>query len=135
MRGYNVLLPMAFYYTGTSVLAMAKRLAENDEEVINDFVSTYKVPRVTLPRPMHDPPLQAVFFAPPVSKAARRIQFNGGLLRILQKFLERRDGFPYSDEEVALLVEAKYKMIEFGFDNATAFIAPPVNHEMLRLDK
>ncbi|MEM2912186.1 MAG: leucine--tRNA ligase [Candidatus Bathyarchaeia archaeon] len=48
MRGYNVLLPMAFHYTGTPVLAMAKRLAENDEELINDFVNVYKVPREKL---------------------------------------------------------------------------------------
>jgi leucyl-tRNA synthetase len=48
MRGYNVLLPMAFHYTGTPVLAMSKRLAENDKELIDDFVKVYKVPEEEL---------------------------------------------------------------------------------------
>jgi leucyl-tRNA synthetase len=48
MRGYNVLLPMAFHYTGTPVLAMSKRLAEKDKDLINDFVNVYKVPKEKL---------------------------------------------------------------------------------------
>lgn len=48
MRGYNVLLPMAFHYTGTPVLAMSKRLTENDQDLINDFVNVYKVPKEKL---------------------------------------------------------------------------------------
>ncbi|MEM0313286.1 MAG: class I tRNA ligase family protein, partial [Candidatus Bathyarchaeia archaeon] len=48
MRGYNVLLPMAFHYTGTPVLAMARRLAENDKELVKDFTEIYKVPREKL---------------------------------------------------------------------------------------
>jgi len=48
MRGYNVLLPMAFHYTGTPVLAMSKRLAERDQDLIDDFVHVYKVPKERL---------------------------------------------------------------------------------------
>jgi len=48
MRGYNVLLPMAFHYTGTPVLAMSKRLADNDVDLIDDFVNIYKVPKEKL---------------------------------------------------------------------------------------
>jgi len=48
MRGYNVLLPMAFHYTGTPVLAMSKRLAEKDQDLIDDFVNIYKVPKEIL---------------------------------------------------------------------------------------
>jgi leucyl-tRNA synthetase len=44
MRGYNTLLPMAFHYTGTPVLAMAKRLADNDKGLISDFTKVYKIP-------------------------------------------------------------------------------------------
>ena len=39
MRGYNVLFPMAFHYTGTPVLAMAKRLQEGDKGLVSDFVN------------------------------------------------------------------------------------------------
>jgi leucyl-tRNA synthetase len=45
MEGFNVLFPMAFHYTGTPVLAMSKRVAEGERELINDFINIYKVPK------------------------------------------------------------------------------------------
>jgi len=48
MRGYNVLLPMAFHYTGTPVLAMSKRLAAKDQGLIYDFLNVYMVPKEKL---------------------------------------------------------------------------------------
>jgi leucyl-tRNA synthetase len=48
MRGFNVLFPMAFHYTGTPVLAMSKRLADKDKDLISDFVNVYKVPKEKL---------------------------------------------------------------------------------------
>jgi leucyl-tRNA synthetase len=48
MRGFNVLFPMAFHYTGTPILAMAKRVAAGDEELIEDFTEIYHVPRETV---------------------------------------------------------------------------------------
>ncbi|NWG09767.1 MAG: leucine--tRNA ligase [Nitrososphaerales archaeon] len=44
MRGKNVLFPMGFHYTGTPILAMSKRLAEGDEELIDTFNRIYGVP-------------------------------------------------------------------------------------------
>jgi len=44
MQGYNVLFPMAFHYTGTPILAMSKRLASGDEDLIDTFTRIYKVP-------------------------------------------------------------------------------------------
>ncbi|WP_455364787.1 leucine--tRNA ligase [[Eubacterium] cellulosolvens] len=49
MSGYNVLFPMAFHYTGTPVLAMAKRLQENDPELIKTFIDIYHVPQEKIP--------------------------------------------------------------------------------------
>jgi len=48
MRGYNVLFPMAFHYTGTPVLAMAKRLRMGDKELAETFTQIYKVPEKAL---------------------------------------------------------------------------------------
>ncbi|MEE8322983.1 MAG: leucine--tRNA ligase [Candidatus Bathyarchaeia archaeon] len=48
MRGFNVLFPMAFHYTGTPILAMAKRVASGDRELIDGFINTYHVPRETV---------------------------------------------------------------------------------------
>ncbi len=49
MRGYNVLFPMAFHYTGTPILAMSKRLQEKDKELTDAFTNIYKVPPDLLP--------------------------------------------------------------------------------------
>ncbi|MCX8169569.1 MAG: leucine--tRNA ligase, partial [Candidatus Methanomethyliaceae archaeon] len=39
MRGYNVLFPMAFHYTGTPILAQSKRIQAGDKELIEQFKS------------------------------------------------------------------------------------------------
>ncbi|MCC6013075.1 MAG: leucine--tRNA ligase [Candidatus Verstraetearchaeota archaeon] len=39
MRGYNVLFPMGFHYTGTPILAQSKRIQANDKELIEQFKS------------------------------------------------------------------------------------------------
>ncbi len=44
MCGYNVLFPMGFHYTGTPILGMARRVQENDKELIETFRTLYKVP-------------------------------------------------------------------------------------------
>ena len=44
MCGYNVLFPMGFHYTGTPILGMARRVQENDKDLINAFRTLYKVP-------------------------------------------------------------------------------------------
>lgn len=44
MRGYNVLFPMGFHYTGTPILAMSKRVQAKDQELIDAFIKLYKVP-------------------------------------------------------------------------------------------
>ncbi len=48
MRGYNVLFPMAFHYTGTPILAMAERVAKGDPELVDDFLRVYHVPKEKL---------------------------------------------------------------------------------------
>lgn len=44
MKGYNVLFPMGFHYTGTPILGMAKRVQEGDRELIQNFRELYHVP-------------------------------------------------------------------------------------------
>jgi leucyl-tRNA synthetase len=75
MKGYNVLLPMAFHYTGTPVLAMAKRLAEDDRELINDFVNIYKVPREKL-KELTDPLNMARYFHEEIKEGMKRIGYS-----------------------------------------------------------
>jgi len=45
MRGFNVLFPMGFHYTGTPILAMSRRISSGDKELENIFLNIYHVPR------------------------------------------------------------------------------------------
>ncbi|RNJ79159.1 MAG: leucine--tRNA ligase [Nitrosopumilus sp. B06] len=44
MRGYNVLFPMGFHYTGTPILGMARRIEAGDEEIISGLRDIFGVP-------------------------------------------------------------------------------------------
>jgi leucyl-tRNA synthetase len=44
MHGFNVLFPMAFHYTGTPVLAIAKRVGAKDPVLLDELTRIYNVP-------------------------------------------------------------------------------------------
>ena len=44
MKGYNVLFPMGFHYTGTPVLGMAKRIQNQEKEILDGLRNVYHVP-------------------------------------------------------------------------------------------
>ncbi|MDA7959992.1 MAG: leucine--tRNA ligase [Nitrosopumilus sp.] len=44
MRGYNVLFPMGFHYTGTPILGMARRIKDGDPEVLSGLRDIFGVP-------------------------------------------------------------------------------------------
>ena len=43
MKGYNVLFPMGFHYTGTPILGMSRRVAAGDRELMETFHTIYKL--------------------------------------------------------------------------------------------
>src|SRR5690242_16735820 len=43
MRGYNVLFPMGFHYTGTPILSMSQRVNAKDNDLIDTFRNIYKL--------------------------------------------------------------------------------------------
>jgi len=75
MRGYNVLLPMAFHYTGTPVLAMSKRLADGDQDLIDDFVNVYKVPKEKL-KELTEPFEMARYFHKEIKTGMKAIGYS-----------------------------------------------------------
>src|SRR5205823_15075874 len=48
MKGYNVLFPMGFHYTGTPILGMSRRVASEDKELLQTFQTIYHVSDVTI---------------------------------------------------------------------------------------
>jgi leucyl-tRNA synthetase len=75
MRGYNTLLPMAFHYTGTPVLAMAKRLASNDKGLISDFINVYKIPQQKL-KELTEPIAMARYFHQEIKTGMKEIGYS-----------------------------------------------------------
>src|SRR4029079_9584544 len=56
LRGFNVLFPMAFHYTGTPILGMAKRVQAGDKELIENFRRIYGISNqdiLTFRDPLH----------------------------------------------------------------------------------
>jgi leucyl-tRNA synthetase len=75
MLGYNVLFPMAFHYTGTPVLAMAKRLAENDKNLVDDFVRVYRIPKEKL-KELTEPIAMARYFHEEIKSGMKEIGYS-----------------------------------------------------------
>jgi leucyl-tRNA synthetase len=105
MRGFNVLLPMAFHYTGTPVLSMSKRIASGDRELIGEFTDIYKVPGEELKR-----------FVEPVNIARYFHQeLKSGMKEIGYSFDWRRE-FTTIDPQYSRFIEWQFrKLLELGF--------------------
>lgn len=43
MKGFNVLFPMGFHYTGTPILGMSRRVAAGDSDLLDTFRKVYKL--------------------------------------------------------------------------------------------
>ena len=75
MRGYNVLFPMAFHYTGTPILAMAERIAKGDPELVDDFVRIYHVPKEKL-KDLAEPIQIARYFHEEIKRGMKDMGFS-----------------------------------------------------------
>jgi leucyl-tRNA synthetase len=74
MRGYNVLFPMGFHYTGTPILAMSKRVLAKDQELIDAFIRLYKVPEKEI-ESFTEPVNIARYFHNEIKKGMREMGF------------------------------------------------------------
>ncbi|MEM3608624.1 MAG: leucine--tRNA ligase [Candidatus Bathyarchaeia archaeon] len=75
MRGYNVLFPMAFHYTGTPILAMSKRLRAGDGELEETFLKIYRVPREIM-EGFHEPLNIARYFHREIKDGMREMGYS-----------------------------------------------------------
>jgi len=75
MNGYNTLYPMGFHYTGTPLYAMAKRLSQNDREIIETFTKIYGIPAAKLDG-IKEPRKMADFFRDDIKKGMVEIGFS-----------------------------------------------------------
>ncbi|MEM2955422.1 MAG: leucine--tRNA ligase [Nitrososphaerales archaeon] len=105
MKGKNVLLPMGFHYTGTPILAMSKRLAEKDEELIETFTKIYGVPISTIEE--FDEPLRiAKYFHEEIKQGMKEIGYS----------IDWRREFTTIDPQYSRFIEWQFKKLyEKGF--------------------
>jgi leucyl-tRNA synthetase len=75
MRGYNVLFPMGFHYTGAPIFAMAKRLSQNDPEIIRTFTEIYGIPEKKLDS-LKQPLKMAEYFRDDIKKGMIEMGFS-----------------------------------------------------------
>ncbi len=75
MRGFNTLYPMGFHYTGSPLYAMAKRLRENDPEIVQTFTNVYGIPEEKLSS-LKEPHRMADYFRDDIKKGMVEIGFS-----------------------------------------------------------
>jgi leucyl-tRNA synthetase len=75
MQGYNVLLPMAWHFTGTPVIAMVDRLKEKDPELLDTFLNIYNIPEARL-HELETAVGMATYFAQEIKSGMQRMGFS-----------------------------------------------------------
>ncbi|MEM3399655.1 MAG: leucine--tRNA ligase [Candidatus Micrarchaeia archaeon] len=75
LKGFNVLFPMAFHVTGTPILAMAKRIAAKDSEILDVFEQIYKIPR-SVAESLKDPVELVMFFSREIEAGMKEMGFS-----------------------------------------------------------
>ena len=75
MKGYNVLFPMAWHFTGTPLFAMVERLKEKDPGLLDTFRNLYKIPDSKLPE-LETPKTMATYFAAEIKHGMQKIGYS-----------------------------------------------------------
>jgi len=105
MQGYNTLLPMAFHYTGTPILAMSKRISSGDEGLIDTFRSIYKVPEEKI-KQFKEPLAIAKFFHQEIKSGMMDMGFS----------IDWRREFTTIDPHYSRFIEWQFKKLrDLGF--------------------
>ncbi|MGQ9469003.1 MAG: leucine--tRNA ligase [Nitrososphaerales archaeon] len=100
MRGKNVLFPMGFHYTGAPILAMSKRLAEKDEELVETFTKIYGVP-ISMIKEFTDPLRIAKYFHEEIKQGMKEIGYS----------IDWRREFTTIDPQYSRFIEWQFKKL------------------------
>jgi leucyl-tRNA synthetase len=74
LKGFNVLFPMGFHVTGTPIIAIAKRIRQNDADLI-ETLKMFDVPSEEIPR-MQDPYYIAEYFMRVTEEGMRKAGYS-----------------------------------------------------------
>jgi leucyl-tRNA synthetase len=108
MRGYNVLFPMAFHFTGTPIVGASKRVARREPSYVELLTRRYGVPPELLPK-MEDPRYFGTYFA-----EVSDLSYKKGM-RWLGLSIDWRRDFTTVDPPYSRFVTWQYhKLLEAG---------------------
>ena len=103
MLGFNVLFPMAFHYTGTPILAMTKRLAENDPELLSAFQDVYNIPMSVI-KQLDEPKKIAQYFHDEIKQGMIEMGYS----------IDWRREFTTIDTQYSKFIEWQFKKLNSG---------------------
>ncbi len=92
LKGYNVLFPMAFHVTGTPILAMAKRIAAKDKDVLGVFERIYGIPPAKA-ESLKEPRALVAYFSDEIEKGMKEIGYSVDWRRKFYSYDERFNKF------------------------------------------
>jgi leucyl-tRNA synthetase len=105
MKGYNVLFPFAFQYTGTPILSIAEAVRRKDEDIISTFVKIYGIPESEVEK-FSDPQYLAEYFTRDMERTAKTLGLS----------VDWRRKFTTVDPYFEKFVQWQYKkLMEMGF--------------------
>ena len=101
MKGYNVLFPMGFHYTGTPILAMSRRLGSGDTDLYNTFSDVYGVP-IEIIKSFNEPVNIARFFHQEIKEGMKEMGFS----------IDWRREFTTIDEAFSKFISWQFKLLK-----------------------
>ncbi|BCU70282.1 leucine--tRNA ligase [Stygiolobus caldivivus] len=105
MKGYNVLFPFAFQYTGTPILSIAEAVKKKDEDIVSTFVKVYGIPEEEVEK-FSDPQYLAEYFMKDMENTAKTLGLS----------VDWRRKFTTVDPYFEKFVQWQYKrLMELGF--------------------
>ncbi len=120
LRGYNVLFPMAFHVTGTPILAMAKRIAARDREVLDVFERIYGIPPEKA-ESLSEPRALVSYFSQEIEEGMKEIGYSIDWRRKFYSYDERFNRFIQWQfaklKELGYLVKGSYPIAWCPSDN------------------
>jgi len=105
MRGYNVLFPLGFHFTGTPIVTMADDVARGDKELLDIFKSIYEIPPEKISM-LADPLFMANYFKDEIKSALTELGIS----------IDWRREFTTIDPEFSSFITWQFrKLSEMGF--------------------
>ncbi|ARM74811.1 leucine--tRNA ligase [Acidianus manzaensis] len=101
MKGYNVLFPFAFQFTGTPILSVSEAIKRGDNDIIQSFIKTYGLSEEKV-KEFEDPLKLAEYFKQEMENTAKKIGLS----------VDWRRTFDTMDKRFASFIQWQFKKLK-----------------------